>query len=298
MEDLNKTQIVLLTLLVSFVTSIATGIVTVTLIDQAPPGVTQTINKVVERTIETVLPGEKQVTTVVKEVIVKEEDLIANAVEKSSKSLVLINALDGSGSEVFLGLGVIISGDGYIVTDKNRIAGNRNNLVIVNEKESFNAEVVSADDDTVALLKIRPLEDSSEDTDKSEEDILELLTPASLADSGSIRLGQSVVSLGEKGDTVLIGIVSHLGVETIKTEDEEGNIEEEEKLNYITTTINMNSRSAGGPLTDTDGNILGINIISEDGGIISIPINDVRDILFSVIDNKEDTLEEDLTEQE
>ena len=48
MESLTKTQIVLLVLLVSFVTSLATGIVTVTLVNQAPQPVTHTINKVVE----------------------------------------------------------------------------------------------------------------------------------------------------------------------------------------------------------------------------------------------------------
>ena len=73
-EHLNRTQIILLTLLVSFVTSIATGIVTVTLLAQAPQGVTQTINRVVERTVERVVPdvsknqiaATKEVTVVVK----------------------------------------------------------------------------------------------------------------------------------------------------------------------------------------------------------------------------------------
>jgi len=90
MESLNKQQLILLALLVSFVTSIATGIVTVSLMDQAPAGVTQTINRVVEKTIERVVQAPAQPAAVVtKEVIVTEQDLITAAIEKNTNSNVI-----------------------------------------------------------------------------------------------------------------------------------------------------------------------------------------------------------------
>src|SRR3989344_6016767 len=99
MQDLNKNQIVLLVLLVSFVTSIATGIITTSLLQEAPLEVTRNINRIVEKTVETVtIPGtvvssprEKEVTTV----IVKEEDLIIDSINKNIKSVVRIKEKDG-----------------------------------------------------------------------------------------------------------------------------------------------------------------------------------------------------------
>ena len=98
MEDLNKNQIILLTLLVSFITSIATGIVTVSLFEQAPQGVTRTINRVVERTVERVVPGET--TSIIKEVpvIVTEEELIVKAINSVSPTDIVLLYLPSNGS--------------------------------------------------------------------------------------------------------------------------------------------------------------------------------------------------------
>ena len=94
MHNLNNTQLILLALLVSFVTSIATGIVTVTLLDQAPPAVTQTINRVVERTIEVVAPPKNPPAPLTQTVVVKEEEFITQAAEKNAPNVVEIGRLE------------------------------------------------------------------------------------------------------------------------------------------------------------------------------------------------------------
>jgi len=57
-KDLNKSQLILLALLISFVTSIASAIATVSLMEQAPAPVTQTINRVIQNTIEKIVPSD------------------------------------------------------------------------------------------------------------------------------------------------------------------------------------------------------------------------------------------------
>ena len=108
-EELSKSQTVLLVLLVSFVTSMATGIVTVSLMDQAPTSVAQTVNRVIQQTIkEVTAPSEtaaaSTATQPTKTVVVKESDEIAGAVAKSSASVVRLYSADGS---TFLGLAIV-----------------------------------------------------------------------------------------------------------------------------------------------------------------------------------------------
>ncbi|MBI4087767.1 hypothetical protein HY418_00045, partial [Candidatus Kaiserbacteria bacterium] len=124
-EQLSKSQTVLLTLLVSFVTSIATGIVTVSLMDQAPPSIAQTVNRVIERTVQQVVPSEQSAAAAVtqeKTVVVKESDLISAAITRANNSIVRLYS-NSSGSPAFLGLGVVINASGTIAVDASVLVG-------------------------------------------------------------------------------------------------------------------------------------------------------------------------------
>ncbi|MBI5138610.1 MAG: trypsin-like peptidase domain-containing protein [Candidatus Vogelbacteria bacterium] len=121
MEELNKTQLMLLAIFLSFITSLATGIVTVTLLEQTPVAVSQTINRVIEKTVERVVPGENKITTTIKQVFVPAEDPIASAINKSKNSFVKIElsvpSEDFSTTETTIVnlTGVFVSKDGYIL---------------------------------------------------------------------------------------------------------------------------------------------------------------------------------------
>ncbi|KND47240.1 MAG: hypothetical protein AB199_02320 [Parcubacteria bacterium C7867-004] len=116
-EDLSKTQLLLLTILVNFVTAIATAVMTVTLLDEAPPTVTQTVNRIVERTVETAaqatapLPG---IVTKETTVIIKDEDLLAAAISADASRTVLI--YKGATTTPALAVGTFLPGARAIVT--------------------------------------------------------------------------------------------------------------------------------------------------------------------------------------
>lgn len=205
MENLTKHQLILVALLISFVTSIATGIVTVSLMDQAPKGVTQTVNRIIEKTVERVVTDPNKKGDVVKEtIVVKEEDKIIEAIENNAKSMVRIYKTDSaSGASIplksFVGLGIIISKDGDIVSDNSVITPSDSYSVILNDSKEYDVKLIpSKENNLVAFLKIIP----------RDKEVLSL-TPAILADSDSLKLGQTVISLGGKlRNSVSIGVIT------------------------------------------------------------------------------------------
>lgn len=94
-EELSKSQLILLTILVNFVTSIATGILTVSLLDNSPAFVTQTINRVVEHTIETV--AQAAPTAIIQAPAPSNQDLVTAAIgAAATRSIVIYSAETGT----------------------------------------------------------------------------------------------------------------------------------------------------------------------------------------------------------
>lgn len=201
MENLTKQQIVLLTLFVSFVTSMATGIFTVSLMDQAPQGVTQTINRVVERTVERVVPAETAPATVIKSI--PYEDTIAIATQKSTKSLVqIIRRLENTG-EIVEGYGVIVTKDGKVATDRTVTAIPGAYFIVMNDGTRYPAGIsLAAQGSDIAFLT--PIL-----TDAQKKDVT--FTPVMYSDKQDTTLGASLLLLGvNKEISVFQGIVQNV----------------------------------------------------------------------------------------
>lgn len=108
LEDLDKSQLLLLTVLVNFVTSIAVSVLTVSLLAQAPPTVSQTVNRIVEHTVEKVAsssPIDRIVTVSQPQtVVIRDEDLLTAAIEASNKrEVMLYSATYGTSSPLIAG---------------------------------------------------------------------------------------------------------------------------------------------------------------------------------------------------
>jgi S1-C subfamily serine protease len=269
LEELNKSQIILLVLLVSFVTSIATGIVTVTLVAQAPPAVTQTINRVVERTVERVVPADSGDTNeVIREkvvtVVVKEDDLITESIDKNKQHLVRIvrvvttpnlDAENEGESEIveevfsFIGLGLIVTSNGIVATDRANGLTAPDVRALVNKKLYPVSTIHTSSDFETALLQIETLEGEGEVSFK----------PATLIGEKSLKLGQTVIALGgEERTNVAMGIIGGLEQKSVTIENAEtGEIRVVTVLDSITTNIS-NSSINGSPLLNIFGEVIGI----------------------------------------
>ncbi|MDO8564883.1 MAG: serine protease [bacterium] len=266
MEELNKQQLILLALLVSFVTSIATGIVTVSLMDQAPPVVTQTINRVVEKTIERVIT-EPSVTTPASAVIaretivVKADDQVIEAIAKNIGSIVRIKEVTGDPENRrtnFAAIGLVVSSDGLIAADlgvariRTDDLGNpvpESYIGVFPDGRIFPLNIVS-NDQRVGFIFFAPL------LQAKEKGVYKFVLPS--FSSAPLQLGQAVVAIGgEDTNAVSTGIISNLVEKQIPQSDPAK--PSEKMLTAIKTDIRGAELVSGSLLLNLSGEVIGMN---------------------------------------
>ena len=168
--------------------------------------------------------------------------------------------------QVGIGSGVIISPDGYIVTNNHVISGGDEFEVTLYDNSVYTATLVGADPATdLALIKI----------DKNDCESLEM------GDSDALRLGEWVLAIGSPYDlrsTITAGIVSAKG-RSFPNYDGQYRVE-----SFIQTDAAVNPGNSGGALVNTDGQLVGINtsIISLTGSYagysFAVPVNIVKKV--------------------
>lgn len=181
-------------------------------------------------------------------------------------------------SEQSSGSGIVLSEDGYIVTNNHVISGSTSISIVFAGGEEAEAEIVGYDKYTdLAVLKVN----------KSG------LVPAPLGNSDNVRVGETAIAIGNPLGQELAGSVT---VGVISAKDREINMEGT-RHRLLQTDAAINPGNSGGPLVNSTGEVVGINTmkyliagyddygyaISTEGIGFAIPINQVLPIVESLI---------------
>lgn len=194
---------------------------------------------------------------------------IPEIVKKVSGSVVGISA--SSASQTATGTGVIMSEDGYIITNAHVVSGASNLSVVFTDedKTSVNAKLIGIDSQTdLAVIKI----------DKKG------LTPAEFGKSSELQVGEIAIAIGnplgfELAGSVTSGIISALD-RTLTIEDQE--------MNLIQTDASINNGNSGGALVNAYGQVIGITSAKVsstygEGLGFAIPIDNAKPIIDDLI---------------
>jgi Do/DeqQ family serine protease len=169
-----------------------------------------------------------------------------------------------------LGSGVIVSPEGYILTNNHVVEGAQEIEVTLSDSRRTTAKVIGTDPDTdLAVLRIT----------------LDRLPVIAMGNSDTVQVGDKVLAIGNPfgvGQTVTGGIISALGRNQLGINTFE---------NFIQTDAAINPGNSGGALVDVNGSLLGINtaIYSRSGGNMgigfAIPVNTARQVLEGLVRN-------------
>lgn len=196
------------------------------------------------------------------------KDSVVEIVTESVKSSSYLGqyVLSGAGS------GVIISADGYIITNHHVVDGATKITVRLTDKTEYEAALIGSDElADIAVIKIKPADDAK-------------LAVAVLGNSDSLVVGEGVIAignpLGELGGTVTDGIVSAL--------DREVSVDGK-KMHLLQTNAAINPGNSGGGLFDLYGELVGIvNAKYSDTGVeglgFVIPVNNAKSVAEQLIE--------------
>jgi hypothetical protein len=228
-EELSKAQLILLMILVNFVTSIATGVLTVSLLDQAPANVTQTVNRIVDHTIETVATGTPLAAVIaplpaaVKTTVINTDDLRMSAIAAAAVRTVGIYSTTGTSSPL-IAYGTYLPEAHAIVTAT--VDGLPKQVSIVFPDSSVHSASLSHEGATLTIYGFG-------DTEK-----LPAATTPLIISHTDVKQGESAVAITGDGSAIT-GIVSKVDADGVHT--------------------NLAVTPAGSAAVDLSGNILGIS---------------------------------------
>ena len=168
-----------------------------------------------------------------------------------------------------VGSGVVLTADGFILTNKHVVTGSQSLTVEFADGRQFPATIVTESADTdLALIKVETTG----------------LQPATIGDSGSLQVGQTAIAIGSPlgtfTETVTKGILSATGRTITVRDDTSGR--PVELTGLLQTDAAINPGNSGGPLLDETGAVIGINtaVSSDAEGLgFAIPISDAASLI-------------------
>lgn len=231
-EELSKSQLILLTILVNFVTSITTGILTVSLLDHTPAFVTQTVNRVVERTIETVAAATP--AAIIKAPAPSNQDLVTAAIGATAVRAVAIYAAETGTSTPAVSIGTYLPKTRAVATAAAEALPKE--VLIEFTNGSYVAASLAHEGKGIAIYGF------------ADNAVLPKTASPTLLAASDLKLGETVLALGADGSAAT-GIVSRVSAKGIHT-----------------TLPDIGSGSAA---VDLAGNLIGIADGATQGFLIS-----------------------------
>ena len=231
-EELSKSQLILLTILVNFVTSVATGILTVSLLDHAPAYVTQTVNRVVERTIETVAAAAP--AAIIQAPAPSNQDLVTAAIGADATRAVAIYSLETGTSTPALAVGTYLPKTRAIATAAQDVLPKE--IIVQFPDGSYISASLSHKGGGIMIYGF------------ADATVLPKATTPVLVAANVLKLGETVLAVGSDGSAAT-GIIAH--------------------VNDVGVQTTLPKLGTGSAVVDLSGNLVGLDGGASAGLLIS-----------------------------